>query len=167
MHDAPTDPDRPTVVLLSPEAGSPEEGPVFVDGSGQRRSRVRRFGWFLAAPALAYLVLLVSTLLGGPGLPRAILPLPDSALPGNHAAPEQTEAPGSTAPTSSPAVHSRAPEASRTTRPAAVGTTPAGAPALTTAPAPPSTAPSASAPGRNPTFTPPGQTKRATPTKKA
>lgn len=54
-------------------------GPVFVDTSGRRQRRVRRLGLLLAVPAVAYIAVLVSALLGGPGASSAYLPLPDSA----------------------------------------------------------------------------------------
>lgn len=53
--------------------------PVFVDASGRRQRRVRRLGLLLAVPAAAYIALLLSALLGGPGASSPYLPLPESA----------------------------------------------------------------------------------------
>ncbi|MFE0464320.1 hypothetical protein ACFW1A_34205 [Kitasatospora sp. NPDC058965] len=50
--------------------------PVFVDSSGRRQRRVRRLGLLLAVPAVGYLALLVSTVLGGPTVSAPFLPLP-------------------------------------------------------------------------------------------
>ena len=50
--------------------------PVFVDASGRRQRRVRRVGRVLVVPAVAYIGLLVSTLLGGPTVNSPYLPLP-------------------------------------------------------------------------------------------
>jgi hypothetical protein len=52
------------------------DSPVFVDASGRRQRRVRRFGWVLVVPAVAYVLLLVSTLLGGPTVRSPLLPAP-------------------------------------------------------------------------------------------
>jgi hypothetical protein len=57
------------------------ERPVFVDASGRRQRRVRRIGWVLVVPAVAYVGMLASTLLGGPTVNSPFLPLP----PGPHA----------------------------------------------------------------------------------
>ncbi|MGW4892633.1 hypothetical protein ACWEQL_10260 [Kitasatospora sp. NPDC004240] len=61
----------------------PEEAdtapPVFVDSSGRRQRRVRRLGLVLAVPAAGYLVLLASTVLGGPTVSAPFLPLPQPA----------------------------------------------------------------------------------------
>lgn len=52
------------------------ERPVFVDASGRRQRRVRRIGRILVVPAVAYVGLLASTLLGGPTINSPWLPLP-------------------------------------------------------------------------------------------
>ncbi|RAG81170.1 hypothetical protein DN069_34295 [Streptacidiphilus pinicola] len=62
---APTPPDRRV-----------PERPVFVDASGRRQRNVRRAGRILVVPAVAYVGLLVSTLLGGPTISIPGLPLP-------------------------------------------------------------------------------------------
>ncbi len=49
--------------------------PIFVDASGGRRRRLRILVAALVTPAVAYVALLASTLLGGPTLP-ALLPHP-------------------------------------------------------------------------------------------
>ncbi|WP_431959577.1 hypothetical protein [Actinacidiphila sp. bgisy160] len=119
--------------------------PVFVDASGRRQRRVRRLGLLLAVPAVAYVALLLSALLGGPGASSPYLPLPESAErpsggPASSAPQREAGAPRrpSTAP---PAVPEGLPgEASRT--PAAVAEPGA---ATTTGPSPAaSTAPGAS-----------------------
>jgi hypothetical protein len=50
--------------------------PVFVDSTGRRHRTIRRAGAFLAVPATAYVVLLVSSLLGGPTVNTPLVPLP-------------------------------------------------------------------------------------------
>jgi hypothetical protein len=60
------------------------ERPVFVDASGRRQRRVRRIGWVLVVPAVAYIGMLASTLLGGPTVNSPFLPLPSGPhAPGN------------------------------------------------------------------------------------
>jgi hypothetical protein len=49
---------------------------VFVDASGRRQRRVRRLGLILVVPAVAYVGLLASTLLGGPTVHTPLLPTP-------------------------------------------------------------------------------------------
>ncbi|GAA1235049.1 hypothetical protein GCM10009665_26520 [Kitasatospora nipponensis] len=77
--------------------------PVFVDGSGRRQRRVRRAGRLLAVPAAGYVVLLVSSALGGPTVNSPFLPLPGppatSAPPGPAA---QPPAPTAAAPSQGP-----------------------------------------------------------------
>lgn len=60
---------------------------MFVDASGRRQRRVRRAGRILAIPAAGYVVLLLSTALGGPSVNAPYLPLP--AAP-HHAKPAAT-----------------------------------------------------------------------------
>ncbi|MBW5482786.1 hypothetical protein [Streptomyces bambusae] len=57
-----------------PAAPAPEAGPVFVDASGRRQRRVRRWAYLLVLPAAAYVVLVVSSLLGGPTVQSPFLP---------------------------------------------------------------------------------------------
>ncbi|KOY56124.1 hypothetical protein [Streptomyces sp. XY332] len=52
----------------------PEASPVFVDSSGRRQRRVRRMGRLLVIPAAAYVVLLISTVMGGPTVRSPFLP---------------------------------------------------------------------------------------------
>ncbi|MFE2329081.1 hypothetical protein ACFXD5_35145 [Streptomyces sp. NPDC059385] len=56
--------------------GTPRSRPVFVDSSGRRQQRVRRLGWLLVVPAVAYVVLVLSSLFGGPTLRSPFLPAP-------------------------------------------------------------------------------------------
>lgn len=57
----------------------PGRNPVFVDSTGRRHRTIRRAGAFLAVPATAYVVLLVSSLLGGPTVDTPLVPLPAAA----------------------------------------------------------------------------------------
>lgn len=70
-----------------PERRVPER-PVFVDASGRRQQQVRRLGRILVVPAVAYVGLLVSTLLGGPTINIPFLPLPSAPhSSGSHGTP--------------------------------------------------------------------------------
>ncbi|MEU1284132.1 hypothetical protein [Kitasatospora sp. NPDC005856] len=153
--------------------------PVFVDASGRRQRRIRRLGAALAVPAGGYLVLLASTLLGGPTVNAPFLPVPQppapsapsraatpSAVP--SAAPEAAAPPGAP-PTVAPARQAgvaqggdRNPQATGVPAEPAAGQTgvPVGtgspAPGATSA-APPSAPPAAAAtPGRGRPTVPPG-----------
>ncbi|MFJ6940269.1 hypothetical protein [Streptomyces sp. NPDC101132] len=66
--------DAPGAVPDPRPEGVPEARPVFVDASGRRHRRVRRWGYLLTVPALAYVALLASTLLGGPTIEAPFLP---------------------------------------------------------------------------------------------
>lgn len=48
--------------------------PVFVDASGRNRRRFRILVAALVIPVVAYVALLISTLVGGPAIPSALLP---------------------------------------------------------------------------------------------
>jgi hypothetical protein len=50
--------------------------PVFVDSTGRRHRTIRRAGAFLAIPAVGYVVLLVSSVLGGPTVNTPLVPPP-------------------------------------------------------------------------------------------
>ncbi|NUP44747.1 MAG: hypothetical protein HOY76_48900, partial [Streptomyces sp.] len=65
-------------------AGGPGKAarPVFLDPSGRRQRRIRRFGRLLVIPAAGYAALLISTALGGPSVDSPYLPLPAG---GDHA----------------------------------------------------------------------------------
>ncbi|KJS59869.1 hypothetical protein VM95_24795, partial [Streptomyces rubellomurinus] len=80
------------------EPAEPAPPPVFVDESGRRQRRMRRLGAVAAVPAGGYLVLLASTLLGGPTVNAPFLPLPQPAAP---SAPAPAAAP-SDAPSAAP-----------------------------------------------------------------
>ncbi|MER7750772.1 hypothetical protein [Kitasatospora sp. NPDC097643] len=77
----------------STEAAETTTAPVFVDSSGRRQRRVRRLGVLLAVPAVGYLGLLASTVLGGPTVNAPFLPLPQppAAAPTPAPAPEPTD----------------------------------------------------------------------------
>ncbi|MFI8826533.1 hypothetical protein [Streptomyces sp. NPDC053431] len=138
-----------------PAAGAPEPSPVFVDTSGRRQRRLRRWGYLLVVPAVGYVALLVSALLGGPTVQAPFLP---------SARAPQTPAPGP-APTSADATRSAtsgAPRPDSTTggdtaaSPTPGATTPAAGRASTTPPASGrTTAPTATA-GATSKPTPPG-----------
>jgi hypothetical protein len=133
---------------------------------------VRRLGRLLVVPAVAYLGLLVSTLLGGPTVHSPYLPLPDPPGAAHHPAPVRNHGRGS--PSAGPGG-------------AAAGTTTRPVPGTSAAPPRPTAAgstPAATVPARahgsssaharatashgsTRTATPPGSTRRATPTRKA
>ncbi|MEV0284000.1 MULTISPECIES: hypothetical protein [unclassified Kribbella] len=55
--------------------------PVFLDSTGRRHRAIRRAGAVLAVPAAGYLILVVSSVLGGPSLDTPLVPLPEAAKP--------------------------------------------------------------------------------------
>ncbi|MEV4556674.1 hypothetical protein AB0K51_06720 [Kitasatospora sp. NPDC049285] len=116
--------------------------PVFVDGSGQRQRRVRRVGRLLAVPAVGYLALLVSSMLGGPSISAPFLPQGPA-----HAV---STAPVPEASASAPAVTTGGPAPGRS---AAVG--PAARPTATAAHGSGEPTPAASGTTAVPTTTPP------------
>lgn len=112
---------------------------MFVDASGRRQRRVRRAGRILAIPAAGYVVLLLSTALGGPSVNAPYLPLP--AAP-HHAKPAATTG-GLATPTA--AATGRA--TSRTASPTKTsGVSSPSAAAASTAPVPTGTASSSPSP---------------------
>lgn len=62
------------------QAGEPVR-PVFVDPSGRRQRRVLRAARLLVIPAGGYVALLISTMLGGPGISAPFVPQPDPTHP--------------------------------------------------------------------------------------
>ncbi|MFF3600264.1 RodZ family helix-turn-helix domain-containing protein [Kitasatospora indigofera] len=125
--------------------GSAEPAPVFVDASGRRQRRVRRFGRLLVVPAVGYVILLVSTLLGGPTvqspfLPSAQAPRPPVSTP--PAAPTTASPTAEARASTGPAPGKAAAPAGRTV-PAPTATAPE------TAPAGASVAPATTAPGNS------------------
>ena len=56
----------------------PARKPVFVDSSGHRHRKIRRLGLVVAIPAVGYLVLLASSVLGGPQVDTPLIPLPEA-----------------------------------------------------------------------------------------
>ncbi|WP_371501150.1 hypothetical protein OG871_30170 [Kitasatospora sp. NBC_00374] len=103
-------PDRPAAAFAAHRPPSP----VFVDSSGRRQRLVRRLGRLLVIPAAGYVVLLVSTLLGGPTVHSPLLP----AAQAPHPVPAPPAAPQSAGPT---AEVSGTPAPPRTPAPAANG----------------------------------------------
>jgi hypothetical protein len=71
---------------------TPSDRPVFVDPSGRRRKVLRIAIGTAAAGVVAYLVLLVIALAGGPVSPTTLLPIPEAAEP---AVTTTTDAPAS------------------------------------------------------------------------
>lgn len=61
--------------------------PVFVDSSGRRQRLVLRVARLLVIPAGGYVALLISTMLGGPGISAPFVPQPDTT---HRAAPRVT-----------------------------------------------------------------------------
>lgn len=57
----------------------PARKPVFVDSSGHRHRKIRRLGLVVAIPVVGYLVLLASSVLGGPQVDTPLIPLPEAA----------------------------------------------------------------------------------------
>ncbi|MFI1075860.1 hypothetical protein [Streptomyces puniciscabiei] len=137
---------QPLPFLPEPDTYLPERDipadepvrPVFVDSSGRRQRRVLRAARLLMIPAGGYVALLISILLGGPGISAPFVPQPGPAHPDTPRAatpdtPSGTGGPaGSAAPVAAPA-HPRG-----TTRPAPGRTS---APTAPTAPAAPTAAP--------------------------
>ncbi|MFD7257885.1 hypothetical protein [Streptomyces sp. NPDC059874] len=135
--------ELPRITVASPSAAeAAEPSPVFVDASGRRQRRVRRLGWLLVVPAAAYVVLVLSSLVGGPTLRSPFLPAPRGADaapskspaaesgPSASAAPRRTSAPtaaASQAPAAAPASPSAKPtpgngsDTAPTSRPATTG----------------------------------------------
>ncbi|WP_438489948.1 hypothetical protein [Streptomyces sp. S186] len=81
MAGSPAEPTGDTLRLSAGPIRRTAPKPIFVDASGGRRRRLRLLVAALVAPAMAYVALLVSTLLGGPTLP-ALLPHPMRPKPG-------------------------------------------------------------------------------------
>jgi hypothetical protein len=75
-HDDQDDKHTPTITLRRMV-----QRPVFVDNSGRRPWRARWVGRLLVVPAVGYVVLLVSTALGGPSVQAPFLPLPQAPKP--------------------------------------------------------------------------------------
>ncbi|MFD0272710.1 hypothetical protein ACFVHB_02225 [Kitasatospora sp. NPDC127111] len=133
----------------SEQAAETTAPPVFVDSSGRRQRRVRRLGLVLAVPAAGYLVLLASTVLGGPTVNAPFLPLP--AAP-SAAAPAPAEQPPDPEPTitGTPGPDSVQPGSARATAPDHRNSTPETATTRPPAPAAgPSAPPPAATPGGN------------------
>jgi hypothetical protein len=90
---------------------------VFVDSSGRRRRRIRIVGAALAVPAVVYLVILVSSVLGGPAPDTQFIP-----LPGNDRAQSEQRPKVKPTPTESSTGPER-PDESRTPDPSSTPTT--------------------------------------------
>ena len=100
---------------------TPSDRPVFVDPSGRRRKVMRIAVGTFAVGALAYLVLLVVALAGGPVNPTTLLPIPKAAEP---AVTTTSDTPSSSPEaTSLPRNETTAPRVTTTTRPVTTATT--------------------------------------------
>ncbi|MEU6550505.1 hypothetical protein ABZ915_09485 [Streptomyces sp. NPDC046915] len=142
-------PGRPVPEPDTTASGS--ERPVFVDSSGRRQRRVRRAARLLLIPAVGYVALLISTVLGGPGLSAPFVPQSHSTHPAPHASVPGSTAGGSHSAGSTRPVTarntSRATEAQHTSRPSGRPTTPAPSAAASAPTTAPTTTP---APARTP-----------------
>jgi hypothetical protein len=76
--------------LVRPPDPLATRSPVFVDTTGRRAHRLRRWGLVVAVPAAAYLVAVASSLLGGPSLPSALLLIDE---PGHGSTSQDNSAP--------------------------------------------------------------------------
>ncbi|MFD9727555.1 hypothetical protein [Streptomyces sp. NPDC059072] len=153
--------ELPRITVSPPNAAEPPEpSPVFVDSSGRRQRRVRRLGWLLVVPAVAYVVLVLSSLFGGPTLRSPFLPAPrvaDAAPsrppaaepgPSASAAPRRTAGPASPVPAAAVSAAPAKPAAGNGT-----GTGPTARPTTAATGAAPSTGPN----GHGKPTAPPGQ----------
>lgn len=144
---------HPTPDTRAPERGSRRRAepahtaatrPVFLDASGRRQRRVRRFGRLLVIPAAGYVALLLSAALGGPTVSSPYLPLPAAGghpagvsgpRPGTHKAPDPT--------TGTPTDGGRTAGAAAGHRPAGTGGTSSPAAPPSESPTPTATTPAA------------------------
>jgi hypothetical protein len=114
-------PHGDVITVLPPDQGTPEDDaarPVFVDASGRRQRRVRRTARLLVIPAVGYVALLISTMLGGPTISSPFVPLPDTT----HPATSHATTPGSGS--SSDTGHAAGTVSSGTAHGSSRGTTP-------------------------------------------
>lgn len=139
-----------------------------MDSSGHRQRRIRRLGLVVAIPVVGYLVLLASSVLGGPQVDTPLIPLPEAAKQQpaptvkTTQQPAETPEPGDPASTSDTTAHPVTEESTtpspgdRSTPSAPTATPTAGTSATpTVAPVPPG-----GTPGHGkPTTEPPGRTK--------
>ncbi|MFJ3832826.1 hypothetical protein ACIPWI_33465 [Streptomyces sp. NPDC090046] len=171
MHPPFGIPDQDTMELFPGDIGAygtaqvppvpaAAEAPVFVDTSGRRQRRVRRWGYLLVVPAVAYVVLLMSTLLGGPTFQSPFLPsaqAPHTPVPGGTAGPS-TRGPASSSTRPAPAAsHSGAAPAPAATTVTDKGTPGSGQSPTKAATGPADPAPSPRGGGRGRVTAPPGQ----------
>jgi len=101
---------------------TPSDRPVFVDPSGRRRKVMRIAMGAVAVGVLAYLVLLVVALAGGPVNPTTLLPIPEAAEPAvitttdaPASSPEATSLPRNETTTTTPPATTTPPVTSTTT----------------------------------------------------
>jgi hypothetical protein len=125
--------EPPGLPVEGPEAtASASVPPVFVDSSGRRQRRVLRAVRLLMIPAGGDVALLVSAVLGGPGITSPSVPQTDSA----HRSTPQATAPDSAPPGAGHSTGGTTPEAAReSSRPTARSTSgPSDGPAAPAAP---------------------------------
>jgi len=92
----------PQMVMNKRNQGPGAHRPVFVDVSGRRRRRLRLAGAVGVLPAVLYVFLLVSTVLGGPTVTSPFLPLPPAPPPAAAGSPTLAPTAPATAAHSSP-----------------------------------------------------------------
>lgn len=109
---------------------TPSDRPVFVDPSGRRRKVMRIAIGVAATGVVAYLVLLVVALAGGPVRPSTLLPIPEAAEPvvttttdTSASSPDATSLPRNETTDTSPNVTTAAPVANATAAPTTTTTT--------------------------------------------
>ncbi|MEV7519403.1 hypothetical protein [Streptomyces sp. NPDC091371] len=150
--------ELPRITAASPSpAEAAEPSPVFVDTSGRRQRRVRRLGWLLVVPAAAYVVLVLSSLFGGPTLRSPFLPAPRVADAAPSTSPAAEPRPSASAgPRRSAAPTGAASQAPSPGRPSA-GNEPATAPSTRPTTAGAGASPAAGSNGHGKPTTQPGQ----------
>ncbi|MEU0074907.1 hypothetical protein ABZ027_36050 [Streptomyces sp. NPDC006332] len=164
------DPLGPPATDTEPDASASESGrPVFFESPGRRHRRPRsllRATRLLVIPAGGYVALLISAMLGGPGISSSFAPQPDSTHPGTPRATAPDSAPG-TGPSAGSPSSAKAQQDSRPGAPKPPGTTEGStsptAPAVPSGPTVGSASPTAPATTSEPTAEP-TRTTSPTPT---
>lgn len=130
--------------------------PVFLDSTGRRHRTIRRAGAVLAIPVVGYLVLMTSSLFGGPRLDTPLVPLPEAVVKPQHRphVSPPPEAIQTLRPTQRPTQEQESEPARTTSTPTPTGTpTPHTTGSPTVPPGKPTTVPTAT-PTTGPTTTP-------------
>ncbi|OXY97670.1 hypothetical protein [Streptomyces diastatochromogenes] len=129
--------DTQPTPFVQPESESDPVRPVFVDSSGRRQRLVLRAARLLVIPAGGYVALLISTMLGGPGISAPFVPQPDSAHgagPGVTASDSPSSTGHSAGSASSAAAHGKSRSTAQRTSGQPVRPTASTAPAATSGP---------------------------------